>query len=169
MNAKITDTQRQELETELGKEFAQLVIERANEQGKELETQNIAFKSSPDGFTSETLIILGAIKSFQDEKLEANKISDEYRKTVKDLANQVEQLIQGYGDLKDANKRNGEQVTTLTKTIAELTRRRPAASKSEETTIEDDNKAANFLADKNKGDDKPIIPILTQMKTMPNG
>jgi len=161
----ITDAQRQELEKQLGADFAKMVIERADAVGKELEAQDVAFKSAPDGFSAETLIVLGAIKALTEKDAAYVKELDEHRQTVKDLSNQVAQLITKFDGDKDVSHRTQEALAGVQKALSELTARRPAASKSPNTQIADDDPQARFLDEKNnEADEKQkAVPVLSQI------
>lgn len=169
MPTAISEIQRQALEKELGKDIAEQVIAQADTVGKELESEDVAFRSVPDGFAIDTLILLSAFKTLNEkytEKIEAQQQEiSEYRKTTGDLANQVAQVIEHYESTGDKTLRLQENVQSLVDQVKSLLERRPAASKSPNTQIPDDDAQANFLIEKNNEGDKPL-PILNQMQKM---
>ena len=165
---KLSEAEKEVLDKELGADMTAQIVAQANAQGKDLEAQNIAFKSEPSTFTKETLLLLGAIKTLTQGHKEAKKELAEYRKEVKDLGNQVANLLETFGGTIDTNKRTQESVASLESSVQKLIERRPAASRSSATEIDPDDTHADFLERKNNEDQEARIPIVSQMKTMPS-
>lgn len=162
----ITDSQRADLEREFGKDFSQRIIQHAELQGKALEAQNIAFKSLPSGFGSETMLILGAVKTVQEDAEKAITESTEAHKEAKDTGNRLDNFEKMVGDYRDSVVRLTEKLDEVVKYVKELTQLQPPASKSPLSQVAKDNPEANFLQKKNEEQGQKFVPILEQMRKM---
>lgn len=162
----ITETQRADLEREFGKDFTERIVQHATEQGKALESQNVAFKSLPSGFGSETLLLLGAVKTVEEDALKAISESTEAHKEAKDVGNRLDKVEKTIGDFDDKIFRLTEKLGQAVDYIKELTQIQPPASKSPLSAINKDDKEANFLEKKNEEQGQKFVPILEQMRKM---
>lgn len=162
----ITENQRADLEREFGKDFTERIVQHASEQGKALESQNVAFKSLPSGFGSETLLLLGAVKTVEDDALKAISESTEAHKEAKDVGNRLDKVEKTIGDFDDKILRLTEKLGQAVEYIAKLTEIQPPASKSPLSAISKDDKEANFLEKKNEEQGQKFVPILEQMRKM---
>lgn len=162
----ITETQRADLEREFGKDFSMRIIQQAELQGKALEAQNIAFKSLPSGFGSETLLLLGAVKTVQEDAEKAIVESTEAHKEAKDVGNRLSNFEKMVGDYRDSVVRLTEKLDEVVHYVKELTSIQPPASKSPLSQVAKDNPEANFLQKKNEEAGQKFVPILEQMRKM---
>lgn len=162
----ITETQRADLEREFGKDFSMRIIQQAELQGKALEAQNIAFKSLPSGFGSETLLLLGAVKTVQEDAEKAIAESTEAHKEAKDVGNRLSNFEKMVGDYRDSVVRLTEKLDEVVHYVKELTSIQPPASKSPLSQVAKDNPEANFLQKKNEEAGQKFVPILEQMRKM---
>lgn len=166
--AMISETQRADLVKEFGDDFAERIISQAEQQGKALEGQNIAFKSLPSGLGAETMLLLGAVKVVEEDAQKAIHEADESRKESKDVGNRMSGLEQKMGNYADATQRLTEKVDSLISHLQALTKMQAPASKSPLSEVDKlgNQSEADFLQKKNEEQDKAFVPILSQMKAM---
>lgn len=168
-----------ELVKRVGKPFADSIVSHLESQGKDIKGAGVAFKMPMNGedeegedmeddkgdksdseksvdFTEKDYIVLAGMKQLGDFILGMQKTQDEQRKVIQDLANQVEQLKFGQGDVLDASRRQSLY-------FGQLTGQQPA-SKSNQTQYGGGNPAIDEAVNKNHEQQDQPKSVFEQMK-----
>lgn len=167
-----------ELVKRVGQPFADSIVSHLESQGKDIKGAGVAFKMPMPGdedeegedmeddkesddkksyaFDEKDYIMLSGMKQLGDFMQAMHKTTDDLRKEVKDLANQLEQVKLGQGDVLDASRR---QQTYFGQLIGQQ-----PASKSDNTLYTGGNPAIDKTLTENHAQQKQPVPVFEQMK-----
>jgi hypothetical protein len=128
-----------------------------DEDGEDMEDDKEADDSKKSiNFSEKDFIVFEGMKQLGDFMQAMHKTTDELRKEVKDLANQLEQIKFGQGDVLDASRRQQSY-------FGQLLVQQPA-SKSHQTQYQGGNPAIDEAVNKNHEQQQVPVPVFEQMK-----
>lgn len=142
----VSEAQRLLLEQELGKDFADAVVARAETLGDELRNRGQSFKSLPSQDSEGLSIALYAVTKELASVLKASQEAEKNK--TGDIDNRLTAVETSIGDL-------GDKVLRMTQAFKDLTKKQPAASKAPMTEVDDEDEDANNLEKENNQGDKP--------------
>lgn len=152
---QVTDVQKQKLLERLPAKIANEIISGAEQAGKALRDEKVAYKSNDDGDFTLLLFAklfeqLEAIKAAMpmDEETDENGKPPKKKKEDEDESemDKSRDYLLAYGDQLDDIKAS---VDRLSQSLLDLTRRQPASSKADSTLIPDNDAHANAVQKRN--------------------